>query len=64
MNPTSCLFGSWFAENPVFVLAGTLLFDEKIRSVLVWIGSWNSLLMSRNPKTNDVSPQGLSACKP
>jgi hypothetical protein len=38
MNPTSCLFGSWFAENPVFVLAGALLFDEKIRQVLLYFG--------------------------
>jgi hypothetical protein len=40
MNPTSCLFGSWFAENPVFVLAGSLLFDEKIRqsAALFWLG--------------------------
>jgi hypothetical protein len=25
------LFGSWFAKNLVFLLAGALLFDEKIR---------------------------------
>ncbi len=30
MNPTSCLLGSRFAYNPVFLLAGTLLFDKKI----------------------------------
>jgi hypothetical protein len=56
MNPTSCLFGSRFA-NPVFLLAGALLFDEKnppkCSSILVWIaGCWNSLLMSPNPKNN------------
>ena len=40
MNPTSCLFGSRFAQNPVFLLAGTLLFDEKIRQrvTLFWFG--------------------------
>ncbi len=40
MNPTSCLFGSRFAKNPVFLLAGTLLFDEKIRqsAALFWFG--------------------------
>jgi hypothetical protein len=39
-NPTSCLFGSRFAQNPVFLLAGALLFDEKIRqsAALFWIG--------------------------
>jgi hypothetical protein len=31
MNPTSCLFGSRFALNPVFPLAGAHLFDEKFR---------------------------------
>ncbi len=31
MNPTSCLFGSRYAKNPVFLLTGALLFDEKIR---------------------------------
>ncbi len=31
MNPTSCLFGSRFARNAVFQLAGALSFDEKIR---------------------------------
>jgi hypothetical protein len=40
MNPTSCLFGSWFAYNPVFLMAGALLFDEKIRqsAALFWFG--------------------------
>jgi hypothetical protein len=41
MNPTSCLFGSWFVKNPFFLLgAGTLLFDEKIRqsAALFWFG--------------------------
>jgi hypothetical protein len=31
MNPTSCFLGSWLAWNPVFLFAGTLLFDVKIR---------------------------------
>jgi hypothetical protein len=31
MNLTSCLFGSRFVWNPFFLLAGALLFDEKIR---------------------------------
>ena len=31
MNPTSCLFGSLFVYSPFFLLAGALLFDEKIR---------------------------------
>ncbi len=31
MNPTSCLFRSRFVKNPFFLLAGALLFDEKIR---------------------------------
>jgi hypothetical protein len=40
INPTSCLFGSWFAQNPVFLLAGALLFDEKIcqSAALFWFG--------------------------
>jgi hypothetical protein len=31
MNLTSCLFGSWSVYNPFFLLAGALLFYEKIR---------------------------------
>jgi hypothetical protein len=31
INPTSCLVRSRFAKDPVFLLAGALLFDEKIR---------------------------------
>ncbi len=40
MNPTSCLFGSWFVLNPFFLLAGALLFDEKIcrSAALFWFG--------------------------
>jgi hypothetical protein len=30
MNSASCLLGSCFAQNPVFLLADALLFDEKI----------------------------------
>jgi hypothetical protein len=43
MNPTSCLSGSRFALNPIFLLAGTLLFDEKIRqnAALFWVGLWD-----------------------
>jgi hypothetical protein len=58
MNPPSCLFGSWFVQNPFFLLAGALLFAEKIhqRAALFWFGlqeCWNSsniLLMNRKPK--------------
>ncbi len=40
MNPTSGLFGSRFVQNPFFLLAGALLFDEKIRqrTALFWFG--------------------------
>jgi hypothetical protein len=39
MNPTYCSFGSWFAKNPVFLLAGALLFDKKSAKVLLfWFG--------------------------
>ena len=40
MNPTSCLFGLRFVQNPFFLLAGALLFTEKIcQSVaLFWYG--------------------------
>jgi hypothetical protein len=40
INPTSFLFGSQFALNPVFLLAGALLFDEKIRqnAAQFWFG--------------------------
>jgi hypothetical protein len=39
MNPTSCLFGSRFV-GPFFLLAGALLFEEKIRqsAALFWFG--------------------------
>jgi hypothetical protein len=41
LNQTSCLFGSRFAQNLFFLLAGALLFDEKIRqkccTTLAWI---------------------------
>ncbi len=57
LNPTSCLFGSQFAQNSVFLLAGALLFDEKIPpkccTIMDWsAGCWNSLLTSGNPKNN------------
>ncbi len=40
INPTSCLLGSRFVWNPFFLLAGTLLFDEKIPHIadLFWYG--------------------------
>jgi hypothetical protein len=57
MNPTSCLFGSRLASNAVFLLAGALSFDGKIRqsAALFWFGMRNDgfyLLASRNPKNN------------
>jgi hypothetical protein len=40
MHPTSCLFGPRFVWNPFFLLAGALLFDEKIHqsAALFWFG--------------------------
>jgi hypothetical protein len=38
MNPTSCLFGSRFVKNSFFLLAGTLLFYEKICNALFLFG--------------------------
>jgi hypothetical protein len=40
MPPTSCFFGTRFVLNPFFLLAGALLFDEKIRqcAALFWFG--------------------------
>ncbi len=40
MNPTSCLFRSRFAKNPVFLLADALLCDKKIcqSAALFWFG--------------------------
>jgi hypothetical protein len=38
INPTSCFFGSQFALNPIFLLAGALLFDEKSAEVLLYFG--------------------------
>jgi hypothetical protein len=60
MNPTSCLFGSQFAKNPVFLLAGALFFDEKIRqrTALFWFGLGDiGILYSRAVihRTIDVS---------
>jgi hypothetical protein len=62
--PTSCLFGSGFAWNPVFLLAGALLSDEKIRqsSALFWFGLWDvKILYLRSiiQRTIDVSPTFL-----
>jgi hypothetical protein len=60
INPTSCLFGSRFAYNPVFLLAGALLFDDKIRqsAALFWFGLQDvGILYSRAviQRTIDVS---------
>ncbi len=68
INSTSCLFGSQFAWNPVFLLAGSLLFDEKIRqsAALFWFG-WQDaeILCSRAviQRTIDVSPAFLSTVR-
>jgi hypothetical protein len=35
MPPISSFFGRWLVENPFFLFAGTLLFDEKIRQNIV-----------------------------
>jgi hypothetical protein len=64
MNPTSCLFGSRSAENPVFLLAGALSFDEKIRqsAALFWFGLQNDgifLLRAAIQRTIDISPAFL-----
>ncbi len=64
MNPTSCLFGSRFAKNPVFLLASALLFDEKIlqSSALFWFGLRNDgilYLQAAIQRTIDISPAFL-----
>jgi hypothetical protein len=64
INPTSCLLGSQFAKNPVFQLAGTLLFDEKISqsAALFWFGLRDvGILCSQAviQRTIDVSPAFL-----
>jgi hypothetical protein len=40
MNPASCLLGSRLVYNPFFLLAGALLFDEKICQMTAqfWLG--------------------------
>jgi hypothetical protein len=47
MNPPSSFFGSRSAQNPVFLLAGALSFDEKIRlsAALFWFGLQNDGLL-------------------
>jgi hypothetical protein len=42
MPPTSCFY-TWFVENPFFLLADALLFDEKFRqtAALFWFGLRN-----------------------
>ncbi len=64
MNPTSCLFGSRFAENPVFLLAGALLFYGKIcqSAALFWFGLRDvGILYSGaiNQRTIKISPAFL-----
>ncbi len=61
LNPTSCLFGSRFAKNPVFLLAGALLLDEKIHQspALFWFGLRNDVILYLRAATQrqiDVSP--------
>jgi hypothetical protein len=61
LNPTSCLFGSRVASNPVYLLAGALLFDEKIcqRVTLFWFGLRNDeilYLQTATQRTIDASP--------
>ena len=38
MNSTSCLFGSRSVQNPVFLFAGALSFDEKFAIVQLYFG--------------------------
>jgi hypothetical protein len=64
MNPTSCLFGSRFAQNPVFLLAGAVLLDEKIHQspALFWFGFRNDEVLhsqAATQRTIDVSPAFL-----
>jgi hypothetical protein len=64
MNPTSCLLGSRFAQNPVFLVAGALQVDEKIRqsAALSWFGLRDvGILYSLEvvQRTIDVSPAFL-----
>jgi hypothetical protein len=64
MNPTSCLFPSWLAKNPVFLSAGAFLFTEKIRqsAALFWFGLQDEgILYSRAviQRTIEVSPAFL-----
>jgi hypothetical protein len=64
INPTFCLFGSRFAKNPVFLLAGTFLFDEKIRqsASVFWSGFWDVRILYSQAvmqRTIDVSPAFL-----
>ncbi len=79
-NESNLLLVQIMVCNPVFLLAGALLFDEKnppkCCSIFVWIaGCWNSLLTSRNPKNNwclsrifearfGGKVHSLSTCKP
>jgi hypothetical protein len=61
LNPISCLFGSRVAQNPVFLLAGALLYNEKLcqRVTLFWIGLRNDeilCLQAATQRTIDASP--------
>jgi hypothetical protein len=40
MSLASCFFGTRIVQNPFFLLAGGLLFDEKVRqsAALFWFG--------------------------
>ncbi len=79
MNPSPCLFVSWFAWKPLPIAWRTFIWWKnwpKCCTILVWIaGCWNSLLRSRNPKNNWCFSRifgarfsgkvcGLSTCKP
>ncbi len=53
MSYSLCLFRSQVAKNPVFLLAGALLFDEKITKVALYFGLDCGMMdASRNPKNN------------
>jgi hypothetical protein len=46
MPPTSCFFRTRFVKNPSVLLAGALLFDEKIhqssgKCCNIWFGLWD-----------------------
>ncbi len=79
INPTSCLFGSWFAWilSSYWLALFYLIKNSAQSSAIFWLGlrgCWNSLLTSRNPKNNwclscifgarfDGKDRGLRTCK-